>query len=78
MFGVPKPIWKPRIKFQEYWHLVQSKPEGPPETYHCTYLIDWVNQAVRNYDGLIENTRFLFDTKQQQWDTSLTCKAFIS
>jgi hypothetical protein len=57
---------------------VKSKPDGPPETYHCTYLIDWVNQSVRNYEGAIENARALFDTKQQQWDESMTCAAFAS
>jgi hypothetical protein len=67
---------KPRIKFQEYWNLVDSKPDGPPETYHCTYLVDWENQSVRNYDEPIENLRSLFDAKQQQWDRSMTCEAF--
>lgn len=55
-----------------------SKPDGPPETYHCTYFVDWVNEAERNYLGLIENARFLFDAKQEQWDVSMTCKAFTS
>ncbi|KAH7369664.1 hypothetical protein BKA65DRAFT_602361 [Rhexocercosporidium sp. MPI-PUGE-AT-0058] len=78
MFKVQKPIWKPRVKFQEYWQLVASKPDGSPETYHCTYLIDWVNEAERDYLGLLENARSLFDGKQEQWDASITCQAFKS
>jgi hypothetical protein len=69
---------KPNIKFQEYWHLVDTTPKGLPETYHCTYLIDWVNRLAEEYNGLIENAWLLFETKQRQWDASLTCEAFTS
>ncbi|KAI1114001.1 hypothetical protein F5Y14DRAFT_194233 [Nemania sp. NC0429] len=78
MFGVEKPIWKPYVKFQEYWRLVRSTPDGPPETYNCTYLVDWSNQTVRNYEGPVENARALFDTSRQRWDASATCDAFTS
>ncbi|KAI1462007.1 hypothetical protein F4805DRAFT_411703 [Annulohypoxylon moriforme] len=78
MFGVQKPIWTPYIKFQEFWRLVCSKPDVPPEAYHCTYLVDWQNQTSRDYEGPIENVRSLFDTSQQQWNTSPTCEAFTS
>ncbi|KAI0858078.1 hypothetical protein F4860DRAFT_327435 [Xylaria cubensis] len=78
MFGVQKPIWKPYIKFQEYWRLVRSKPDVPPELYNCTYLIDWVNQTLRNYEGPIENVQLLFESSRQQWNASTTCKALIS
>ncbi|KAI1373815.1 hypothetical protein F4677DRAFT_428344 [Hypoxylon crocopeplum] len=78
MFGVQKPIWKPYIKFHEYWRLVRSTPNVPPEAYHCTYLVDWTNQTVRNYEGPIENVRSLFETSQQRWDASATCEAFTS
>jgi hypothetical protein len=69
---------KPYVNFQEYWLLVQCKPDGPPETYNCTYLVDWNNQSVRNYEGPIENVRLLFNAKQQEWEASLTCEAFTS
>ncbi|TGJ79165.1 hypothetical protein E0Z10_g9600 [Xylaria hypoxylon] len=75
MFGVRKPIWKPYIEFQEFWRLVYSTPDGPPETYNCTYLVDWANQSVRNYEGPIENVQLLFETSQQQWDASAACEA---
>ncbi|KAI1771529.1 hypothetical protein F4818DRAFT_429316 [Hypoxylon cercidicola] len=78
MFGVEKPIWKPHIKFQEYWRLVRSEPDVPPEAYHCTYLINWANQTIRNYEGPIENVQFLFQTSQQLWEASATCAAFTS
>ena len=68
---------KPYIKFQEYWLLVQSKPDGPPEIYNCTYLVDWINTAADRYSGPIENARLLFRTKQQEWDGSMSCQAFI-
>ncbi|KAI2468621.1 hypothetical protein F4781DRAFT_397279 [Annulohypoxylon bovei var. microspora] len=78
MFGVQKPIWRPYVKFQEFWHLVRSTPDGPPQTYHCTYLVDWTNQTVRNYEGPIENVRLLFKTSQQRWGASATCEALKS
>ncbi|KAI0810555.1 hypothetical protein GGR55DRAFT_644384 [Xylaria sp. FL0064] len=78
MFGVQKPIWKPYVKFQEYWRLVRSTPDGPPETYHCTYLVDWTNQTVRNYEGSIENVWSLFEASRRRWDASATCAALTS
>ncbi|OBT61826.1 hypothetical protein VE03_08788 [Pseudogymnoascus sp. 23342-1-I1] len=78
MFGVLKSIWKPYVKLQEYWLLVRSKSDGPHETYLCTYLVDWVNESIRIYEGLIENARLLFNIKQQQWEASMTCEAFTS
>ncbi|KAI0459047.1 hypothetical protein F5B21DRAFT_457026 [Xylaria acuta] len=75
---VQKPIWKPYIKFQEFWRLVHCTPDVPPEAYHCTYLVDWANQTVRNYEGPIENVRLLFESSQQRWNASATCDAFIS
>ncbi|KAI0434576.1 hypothetical protein F5Y09DRAFT_235429 [Xylaria sp. FL1042] len=78
MFGIQKPIWKPYVEFQEYWHLVRCKPDGPPETYHCTYLVDWDNQTMSNFEGPIENVESLFETSQQRWDASTTCAALAS
>ncbi|KAI0152315.1 hypothetical protein F4776DRAFT_601102 [Hypoxylon sp. NC0597] len=78
MFGVQKPIWRPYVKFQEYWRLVHCTPDGPPQTYNCTYLIDWANQTVRNYEGPVDNVWSLFETSQQRWDSSATCKVLKS
>ncbi|KAH8904778.1 hypothetical protein BR93DRAFT_980511 [Coniochaeta sp. PMI_546] len=78
IFGVQKPIWKPYVKFQEYWHQVRTTPDGPPETYQCTYLVDWTNQTVPNYEGPIEGVRLLFENSQKRWNASATCKAFTS
>ncbi|KAI1420763.1 hypothetical protein F5Y12DRAFT_92415 [Xylaria sp. FL1777] len=78
MFGVQKPIWKPYVKFQEYWRLVRAKPDVPPELYNCTYLVDWVNQTLRNYEGPIKNVKFLFESSQQQWNESASCETLIS
>ncbi|KAI1174781.1 hypothetical protein F4777DRAFT_579674 [Nemania sp. FL0916] len=78
MFGVQKPIWKPRVVFQEYWRLVYSQPDAPPETYSCTYLLDWINLTARNYEGPIENVQALFKSSQQKWEASESCEAFTS
>ncbi|EEP77116.1 predicted protein [Uncinocarpus reesii 1704] len=78
MFGVEKPLWTSYVKFQEFWRLVKATPEGPPEIYHCTYLVDWANQARRNYDGPVENARLLFEISQKRWSESETCKAFTA
>ncbi|KAI1755799.1 hypothetical protein F4782DRAFT_538250 [Xylaria castorea] len=51
IFGVQNPIWKPYIEFHEYWHLVRSTPDVPPEMYNCTYLVDWINQTLLGGDG---------------------------
>ncbi|KFY35911.1 hypothetical protein V494_05495 [Pseudogymnoascus sp. VKM F-4513 (FW-928)] len=78
IFGVLKPIWKPYVEFQEYWHHVRTTPQGPPEICHCTYFVDWDNQTPGNFQGPVENARPLFNTKQQQWEASKTCEAFTS
>ncbi|KGM92144.1 uncharacterized protein PADG_11680 [Paracoccidioides brasiliensis Pb18] len=71
MFGVQKPIWRPYVKFQEFWHLVQTTPDGPPEMYSCTYLVEWNNETM-------ENGRSLFEKSRNQWNDSATCEAFTS
>ncbi|WEW60803.1 hypothetical protein PRK78_006291 [Emydomyces testavorans] len=80
MFGVQKPIWKPVVKFQEYWRLVFSQPDGPPETYTCTYLIDWNNTTIRDSDGPFGHStiQLLFESFQAQWTSSAVCKAFTA
>jgi hypothetical protein len=78
MFGVQRSIWKPYVKFQEFWRLVRTTPDGPPKTYHYTYLPDWTNETLRNFEGPIENAGLLFETSLERWNTSETCEAFTS
>ncbi|KAI0843564.1 hypothetical protein F5Y06DRAFT_291479 [Hypoxylon sp. FL0890] len=76
ILGVDRSIWKPYVKFQEYWRLVKEEPEGPPETHLCSYLVDWENQIVRDYEGQIENARLLFAQTIKSWNPSRTCASF--
>ncbi|KAI0851993.1 hypothetical protein F5Y00DRAFT_274247 [Daldinia vernicosa] len=78
MCGVQRPIWFPTVKFQEYWRLVKATPDGPPETYRCSYLVDWENRSARDSRGLIENTAVSLLDRYQLWDRSKTCKSFES
>ncbi|CAG8117386.1 unnamed protein product, partial [Penicillium nalgiovense] len=43
LFQVQNSIWKPYIKYQEYWQLVKTQPNGRPETCLCSYIVDWRN-----------------------------------
>ena len=69
---------EPVVKFQEFWHLVRSTPDGPPETYHCTYLVDWVNRTIRDYEGPLGTTRLTFESSRERWNTSMTCEVFTT
>ena len=64
------------MKFQEYWRLVRVKPDTPPETYHCSYLVDWENESQELFDGFIENYEAVFQQKRQLWNDSSTCALF--
>ncbi|KAI1137443.1 hypothetical protein F5Y05DRAFT_413999 [Hypoxylon sp. FL0543] len=66
----------PRLKTQGYWQLVRIEPDGPPETYLCPYLLEWRNQTVPRYEGVIEYSKSLFETKRQLWNNSITCELF--
>ncbi|CAI7652855.1 unnamed protein product [Penicillium palitans] len=74
MFQVQNPIWKPRIKYQEFWQLVNTQPNGPIETYLCSYIVDWSNQTARNFRELIAQPIQAFDEKDLLWQNSTTCK----
>ncbi|KAK2754820.1 hypothetical protein FQN54_006713 [Arachnomyces sp. PD_36] len=80
MFGVSKPIWRPYVKFREYWNLVRATPDAdmPSELYSCTYLIDWTNQTKRDYEGPVDEARLLFEELRNRWNASATCEAFTS
>ncbi|CAG7932860.1 unnamed protein product [Penicillium olsonii] len=74
MFQVTNPIWKPHVKYQEYWQLVKAQPNGPIETYLCSYIVDWSNQTARNFRELLAQPMQVFDEKQLLWQNSKTCK----
>ncbi|KAI3321798.1 hypothetical protein HD806DRAFT_501976 [Xylariaceae sp. AK1471] len=76
LFGVKKPIWRPYVKFQDYWQLVRKKPDGPPETWHCSYLVDWTNETMGEFDGMIKNPKLLFQQRNRTWSQSASCKLF--
>jgi hypothetical protein len=69
---------EPVVKFQEFWHLVRSTPHGPPETYHCTYLVDWVNQTIRDFEGPLGTTRLTIESSRERWNVSKTCEVFTT
>lgn len=71
---------KPYVKFQEYWSLVRATPDAnkPSEIYSCTYLVDWTNQTIRDFEGPVENARLLFEDRCNRWKRSVTCEAFTS
>ncbi|KAJ5550602.1 hypothetical protein N7535_001455 [Penicillium sp. DV-2018c] len=74
MFQVQNPIWKPHVKYQEYWQLVKAQPNGPVGTYLCSYLVDWSNRTARDFRGLISRPMQVFDEKHSLWQNSKTCK----
>ncbi|KAI1659336.1 hypothetical protein F4813DRAFT_395217 [Daldinia decipiens] len=76
MYKVQRPIWLPTVKFQEYWRLVNAKPDGPPETYRCSYLVDWENRSARDSRGLMENSRSFLVKKMHEWCISTTHNSF--
>ncbi|KAH6657467.1 hypothetical protein BKA67DRAFT_189388 [Truncatella angustata] len=69
---------KPFVEYQEYWLLTAGKPEGPSETYYCSYLVGWQNQLRRDFRGNIQGWQRLFETKMKLWNASVTCESFKS
>ncbi|KAI1801463.1 hypothetical protein F4811DRAFT_564000 [Daldinia bambusicola] len=76
MFGVGRPSWLPTVLFKQYWRLVYADDGEDPETYSCSYLIQWENRAALDSRGLIENSRSLFAENKRLWDNSITCDSF--
>ncbi|KAJ5161030.1 hypothetical protein N7492_006422 [Penicillium capsulatum] len=74
MFQVQNPIWKPHVKYQEYWQLVKAQPHGPIETYLCSYIVDWTNLTARNFRELIAQPTQVFEEKDLLWQNSKSCK----
>ncbi|KAF5690072.1 hypothetical protein FDENT_4102 [Fusarium denticulatum] len=77
-FGKANPIWKPFVKYQEYWRLVKTQPEGPTETYLCPYLVEWSNSTARAFRGTIENHVSMFESNRRIWNTSASCQLLKS
>ncbi|KAF4332979.1 hypothetical protein FBEOM_13214 [Fusarium beomiforme] len=77
-FGEQQPIWKPYVKYQEYWQLVKMQPSGPPETYHCSYLVEWSNQSARAFRSIILNPNSVFEENRISWIQSQSCKLLES
>ncbi|KAM3504989.1 hypothetical protein MY10362_003224 [Beauveria mimosiformis] len=73
MFGIDSPIWKPCVRFQEYWSLVKEKPEGPEQTYLCSYLPSWSNTTARSFRGVMADPDALFEKKRLAWNESRSC-----
>ncbi|KAJ5908737.1 hypothetical protein N7495_001419 [Penicillium taxi] len=67
-----------RFSYQEYWKLVSSQPDGPVETYLCSYIVDWRNQTARNFRELIAQPMQVFDEKDLMWQNSTTCKELVA
>ncbi|CAH0042287.1 unnamed protein product [Clonostachys rhizophaga] len=78
MFGVERPIWRPYVKFYDYWSLTLTrpteKPERPAELSHCSYNISWGNTVDHDFRGDIEDWQDLYETRRQLWNASITCK----
>ncbi|RSL80674.1 hypothetical protein CDV31_017103, partial [Fusarium ambrosium] len=66
-FGETCSIWRPFVKFQEYWRLVKAQPDGPPGTYHCSYLVDWTNQSARDFRFTINEPFVVFEENRRSW-----------
>ncbi|KAF3389156.1 hypothetical protein F1880_004548, partial [Penicillium rolfsii] len=78
MFQIRNPIWQLYIKYQEYWQLVKAQPNGPSETYLCSYIVDWTNRTARDFRKLIAQPMQVFDEKHLLWQNSKTCKDLIA
>ncbi|KAG6989095.1 hypothetical protein FocnCong_v021217 [Fusarium oxysporum f. sp. conglutinans] len=77
-FGQDNPIWKPFVKYQEYWRLVKMQPDGPSETYLCPYLVDWSNSTARAFRGIIKNPSSIFENSRLAWNVSKSCELLKS
>lgn len=62
------------MKFQDYWRLVKEQPLGPPETFLCSYLVEWSNRTAREFRGVDGDTASAFAQVQLRWRQSSSCK----
>lgn len=49
---------------------------GPPETFSCSYIVEWRSFLAEDFRGNIENWQRLFEAKKQLWRESITCDSF--
>lgn len=54
------------------------QPDGPSDTYRCSYLIDWVNISARRFRGVMENSNLAFEENRLAWNKSESCKLLKS
>ncbi|OAR02496.1 hypothetical protein LLEC1_07729 [Akanthomyces lecanii] len=73
MFGQESPIWKPRVKFRDYWRLIQDQPDDPEGTHRCSYLPHWLNTSAQSFRGVIANPDTLFEETRLAWLKSRSC-----
>lgn len=53
---------------------MKAQPNGPVETYLCSYIVDWSNRTARNFRELIAQPMQVFDEKDLLWRNSTTSK----
>lgn len=53
---------------------MKAQPNGPIETYLCSYIVEWSNKTARNFRELIAQPMQVFDEKHLLWQNSKTCK----
>ena len=69
---------KPKVGFRHYWHMVHEQPNDPPETYHCSYLVRWINQVDLDFMSTIGNAESIFKKKRDSWNKSASCQMLRS
>lgn len=80
-FGVKDSIWKPVVQFHDYWCLIGRHPPDDdhlPETYLCSYLVEWENKKVHADKASFKNVEALFEVNQKRWAASVACDEFKS
>lgn len=50
--------------------MVKAQPEGPPETYHCSYMVRWINTTGLSFRGVVANTSSIFEENRLAWNVS--------
>lgn len=66
------------MKFQEYWRLVKTQPDGPPGTYDLSYLVDWTNQSARDFRISISDPYTVFAENRRRWEESSSCDVLVT
>ncbi|KAI1099979.1 hypothetical protein F4804DRAFT_63576 [Jackrogersella minutella] len=80
MFGVTDPIWKPFVKFQHYWYLVNKGADNallrgvlPHSFPYYSYFVEWENQTFLDFiSSEYSNLEVQFEKAIRQWIHSQT------